>query len=37
VPMCSAEYDKCTTSSDCCGVHDGILCINGVCTRSHPF
>jgi hypothetical protein len=37
VPKCSAEYDKCTTSSDCCAVQNGILCINGVCSRSKPF
>jgi hypothetical protein len=30
-PVCSKEYDKCTTSSDCCDVKD--LCINGRCAQ----
>jgi hypothetical protein len=34
-PVCSGEYDKCTTTSDCCA-SPGIQCINGVCTLSSP-
>ncbi len=35
-PTCSGEYDKCTTTSDCCGATAGIQCVNGVCTQSAP-
>jgi hypothetical protein len=31
-PTCSAPYDKCTQSSECCGAAQGIQCINGFCT-----
>jgi hypothetical protein len=36
VPTCSAEYDKCTSSSDCCGAAQGVTCINSVCTAQGP-
>jgi hypothetical protein len=36
-PKCSAENDKCTQDSDCCGVLQGIACINDVCSRSRPL
>jgi hypothetical protein len=28
---CSQEYEKCTTSADCCNVNSGYQCINGYC------
>jgi hypothetical protein len=28
---CSNEYEKCTTSSDCCGASSGYQCIGGYC------
>jgi hypothetical protein len=28
---CAQEFEKCTTASDCCGVSQGYLCINGHC------
>ena len=37
VPKCSAEYDKCTKDSDCCGMSQGIACINNICSLSKPF
>jgi hypothetical protein len=34
-PVCSGTYDKCTTSSDCCGAaQGGVQCVGGVCTVS---
>jgi hypothetical protein len=30
-PMCAQEFEKCTKDSDCCGDHEGIDCINGLC------
>ena len=30
-PGCSNEYEKCTTSADCCGAAQGYTCINGHC------
>jgi hypothetical protein len=31
-PMgCSQQYEKCTTSGDCCNASDGYRCINGYC------
>ncbi len=37
VPTCAGEFDKCTTSSDCCGYPStNIQCINGICTQSAP-
>jgi len=35
-PACSGQYEKCTTTSDCCGAAAGIECVNGVCTQSAP-
>jgi hypothetical protein len=35
-PTCSAQYEKCTTTGDCCGAASGIQCINGVCTQLAP-
>jgi hypothetical protein len=35
-PACSGQYEKCTTTADCCGASSGIQCINGVCTQSAP-
>jgi hypothetical protein len=36
MPACSAQYDKCTKDSDCCGFQQGITCINSVCSVSQP-
>jgi hypothetical protein len=36
MPACSAQYDKCTQDSDCCGFQQGITCINNVCSVSQP-
>jgi hypothetical protein len=36
MPSCSGEYEKCTTTSDCCGASSGIQCIDMVCTQSQP-
>ncbi len=36
MPACSAQYDKCKQDSDCCGVQQGITCINNVCTQNQP-
>ncbi len=36
MPSCSANYDKCTKDSDCCGAQQGITCINSICTVSQP-
>jgi hypothetical protein len=30
---CSNEFEKCTSSGDCCGVSQGYSCINGFCAR----
>jgi hypothetical protein len=36
-PTCSALYEKCTTTSDCCGATTSdIQCINNVCTAGSP-
>jgi hypothetical protein len=35
-PGCSNEYEKCTTSSDCCGSTMGIECIDDICSQSAP-
>jgi hypothetical protein len=35
-PTCSNLYDKCTTTSDCCGATQGVECINHVCTTAGP-
>jgi hypothetical protein len=35
-PPCAAQYEKCTTTSDCCSSSAGIQCVNGVCTQSAP-
>jgi hypothetical protein len=34
--MCAATYEKCMTTSDCCGAQQGIQCINDVCTLNQP-
>jgi hypothetical protein len=36
-PSCSAEYEKCTSTADCCGAASGITCINGYCSKSVPI
>jgi hypothetical protein len=36
MPMCSGLYDKCTTTSNCCGASSGIQCLGGVCTQTAP-
>ncbi len=36
-PSCSPEFDRCAQDSDCCGVSQGITCINAVCSRSQPI
>jgi hypothetical protein len=36
-PSCSAEFEKCTTTADCCGAASGITCINGFCAKSQPI
>ncbi len=33
VGVCSNEYEKCTTASDCCGASAGYLCIGGYCAQ----
>jgi hypothetical protein len=33
---CSQEYEKCTTTSDCCGSSSGVECINDICSVSVP-
>jgi hypothetical protein len=35
-PSCSQEYEKCTTTADCCGATQGIQCIDGLCSQSGP-
>jgi hypothetical protein len=32
-PSCSAQYDKCASTADCCGAGQGFTCINHVCSR----
>jgi len=36
-PSCSQEFEKCTTTADCCGAAAGITCINGFCSKSSPI
>lgn len=31
-PMCSQQYEKCTTTADCCNSAQGYTCINSLCT-----
>ena len=33
---CSQEYEKCTTSADCCGSSQGFTCINAHCAAPGP-
>jgi hypothetical protein len=33
---CSQEYDKCTTTANCCGAPQGYTCINGRCAAPSP-
>jgi hypothetical protein len=35
-PACSNLNDKCTTNTDCCGVSQGVQCINGRCAEPNP-
>jgi hypothetical protein len=35
-PTCSGQYEKCTTTSDCCDSAQGVQCINGICTLTTP-
>jgi hypothetical protein len=36
-PMgCSNEFEKCTTTADCCGAAQGYSCINGHCAKPPP-
>jgi hypothetical protein len=35
-PSCSQEYEKCTTTADCCGSASGIQCIDGFCSEGAP-
>jgi len=35
-PSCSTLNDKCTADSDCCGVGQGPMCINGRCAQPAP-
>jgi hypothetical protein len=35
-PSCAEEFEKCTTNADCCGVAQGIQCINGRCAQPGP-
>jgi len=30
-PGCSNEYEKCSTTADCCGAPQGFTCVNGHC------
>ncbi|HWE27530.1 MAG TPA: hypothetical protein VHB97_05975, partial [Polyangia bacterium] len=36
-PSCSQQFEKCTTTADCCGAATGITCINGFCSMSTPI
>jgi hypothetical protein len=36
VTGCSNEYEKCQQASDCCGVAQGYLCIDGLCAQPPP-
>jgi hypothetical protein len=37
MPTCAGEFDKCTTTADCCGAGTtDIECVNGICTQSTP-
>jgi hypothetical protein len=33
---CAQEFEKCTTSADCCGATSGYLCLNGHCAKPAP-
>jgi hypothetical protein len=33
---CAQEYEKCTTTADCCGASQGYQCINGYCAQPPP-
>ncbi len=33
---CSQEFEKCVTSSDCCGQAEGFQCLNGHCAQPAP-
>ncbi|MGO9834136.1 MAG: hypothetical protein ACLP1X_07980 [Polyangiaceae bacterium] len=36
MPSCSGQYEKCSTTSDCCGAAQGVTCVNDVCSLSQP-
>jgi len=33
---CANEFEKCTTTADCCGATQGFQCIGGHCARPTP-
>jgi hypothetical protein len=35
-PSCSQEFEKCTTTADCCGAAIGIQCIDMRCAQTGP-
>lgn len=35
-PSCSAQFDKCTQTSQCCGAAQGMQCIAGRCATASP-
>jgi hypothetical protein len=36
MPSCSGQYEKCSTTSDCCGAAQGVTCVNNICSLSQP-
>ncbi|MEO7111644.1 MAG: hypothetical protein ABI183_14485, partial [Polyangiaceae bacterium] len=34
-PGCVQEFEKCTTTADCCGA-GSLTCINGTCSKPGP-
>ncbi len=36
-PMCAGEFEKCTSTVPCCGANMGVMCINGICSRTVPI
>jgi hypothetical protein len=36
-PTCAQEFEKCSSTADCCGAAAGIICINAHCSRSIPI
>jgi hypothetical protein len=35
-PACASEFDKCTTTADCCAGSPALQCINGLCSQTQP-